>query len=305
MNARVTPSAARAATGSQHIEWLGIHFAVPGDWQIIRHALQPKAGRLVVVDRRRERCSLIWTDCPERPDLDRLVDDARARASGERAAHCEHFGGEHGWRGFVETSASSREVRTNVVRWDSVGKRLIELVATSLVDDAREDVQTEDLIGSVRFVAPPGRVRRWRAFDVDVTVPAGFRLVRLEARPADATFTFRESGDGKRFGSQEVVVRRMGMAEAWHDGDLERLARLLEPEARIASVEELEAGRLLATGVEAGRRYRQLVGLLRTQRTLLWRSSDEDAIYAVTTRGKRSDPLRPADVHLGHPEETK
>ena len=52
MNARVATMADQATAPelSDLVEWLGLQFAVPDDWQIIRHSLQPKGGRLVLVE---------------------------------------------------------------------------------------------------------------------------------------------------------------------------------------------------------------------------------------------------------------
>ena len=307
MNASLVVSspAAAAAEPTQVIEWLGLRFAVPEDWQIIRHAVALEAGRLVMVDRRRERCSLIWTHCAERPDLVRLVDDARNRAASERPqATFQSFVSAAAWRGYVETCVSDGSVKTSAVRWDERGKRLLELVIMGRVqDDAPRELAVE-LVQAVESVARPEAARRWRAFDVDVTTPADYRLVRLDARPADATFLFRRFDPVRgRPTIQEGVVRRMGMADVWHDGDLERLARRLDPDARIETAETHPDGAVTVIGYEGSKRYQRLLGTLRVQRARLWLSPVENAVYAVTTRGRRADSLRPVDFVTRHPEE--
>jgi len=301
----VSSSAVAAAELTQVIEWLGLRFAIPEDWQIVRHAAAFEAGRLVIVDRRRERCSLIWTRCNERPDLGRLVDDARTRAGSERPpAAFQSFVGAAPWQGYVETCGSDGSVRTSAVRWDERGKRLLELVVIDRVHDDAQSNLAVRLARAVESVAHPEEARRWRAFDVDVTTPAAYRLVRLDSRPADATFVFRRFDSVRgRPARQEGVVRRMGMADVWHDGDLERVARRLDPDARIDAVEAHTDGAVTLTGYEGGKRYQRLFGTLRVQRTRLWSSPVENAIYAVTTRAPRADSLRPTDFLTRHPEE--
>jgi hypothetical protein len=287
---------------THRIEWLGIRVSVPEDWQIVRHGLAIKTGRLVLVDRRRERGSLIWSHCAEKPDLNRLVDDVQARARAERpGGRFEAYRGASRWQGFIEISAS--QVRTNVVHWDCLGKRLLEFVLVGPPEDA-ERALVSRILQSHESVAPPEHARRWRAFDVDVKVPTGFRLVKLDSRPADVTFSFQSFDVTRdRPGRLEAVVRRMGMADVWHEGDLERLARRVTSGSAVDSIESRTDSGVLAVGVEAGKRWRRLLGLLRVQQTQLWLVPPENAVYVVTTRYPAATPLRPEAIEVRHREE--
>lgn len=288
-----TPAGAGELT--QHIEWLGIRMAVPDDWQVVRHGLAAAAGRLVFVDRRRERCSLVWTQCPSPPSLGRLVNDARglAASSGPGSSFTSLAPSDR-WQGFREVQTTG-EVITRAIHWDASGARLLELVTTSRGDAAQAEDLAARVAASVACVAPPERARRWRAFDLDVTAPDGFRLVGVDARPADATFRFRSlDAQGKHFGPHDTEVRRRGMADAWHDGDLDRLARSLAwqgPCKRTVRSSSSSAAELLAEGTEAGPRWRGLFSLLRTQKVRIWSSATENAVYSVTIRSPARQPI--------------
>lgn len=68
---------------------MGLAFEAPADFAAVRHDLRREAGRLVLVDRRRQRLQLTWSTLPDgkKPDPEALARDWRARveaALGER-----------------------------------------------------------------------------------------------------------------------------------------------------------------------------------------------------------------------------
>ena len=65
----------------QTIEWLGMRFRVPDEWEIVRHSSKRRTGTLMFVDRRRQRMQLSWTECRGEPDKVQLFNDLRARAA--------------------------------------------------------------------------------------------------------------------------------------------------------------------------------------------------------------------------------
>ena len=64
---------------SRQIVWHGLCFSVPGGWELMRHAINPDAGRLVLVDRRRHRMSVAWVRVDESPDVRQMLKDHQSR----------------------------------------------------------------------------------------------------------------------------------------------------------------------------------------------------------------------------------
>ena len=80
---------------TQTYRWLGLSFEVPKEWEIVRHSTSTERGRLVLVDRRRQRLEVCWSECKKEPDLERLVEEFR----GESALPGEVFTRSGSWRG--------------------------------------------------------------------------------------------------------------------------------------------------------------------------------------------------------------
>jgi len=295
----VTPEASLARA----VEWLGIRLRVPEDWEIVRHGLDPARGRLVWVDRRRERLTLAWSRCPAEPDLGRVVSDYRSLLAAELGAGSVRPPVDVGDFRAVEAVSPGTDRRvTRAVAWDAAASRLVEVVVLGRAGVSGDRPLWRHLLLDMKVTRDAEAARRFRAFDVDVEVPPGLRLVALTPRPGDVVLTFRQGEAAARgAGRVEATLRRVGLADAWYGGDLEGWLRRQEPGARFDRVERLEragAASLLATGSEAGPRWRRALRRLRVQRSLAWECPAENAVYLVSTRSPARAPLLPSALSV-------
>jgi hypothetical protein len=285
---------------SQSIEWMGLRLKVPDDWQVVTHGLSPEFGSLVVVDRRRQRLTLSWTQCKNRPDLDQLLHDYRDRVlTDAQDAELGALRLSRRWRTLRQTQPDAAEIINRGVCFDAKTSRLVEALIITDTGEPKEQGLVERLLDEISVTCSAERSTRYRIFDLDVDTPPGFRLTKTRVKPADVTLTFqRTAANGKKAARQAASVRRLGMARAWHTGSLRELILRHEPKARLVSFEPQDyRGHqgLLASGTEAGPRLKRAVGLLRDQRVLAWCCEPENAVYEVITLSPRSQPLPPED----------
>jgi hypothetical protein len=279
----------------QTIEWLGLRFEVPAEWEIVRHGLSPKKGNLVLVDRRRERMELFWTHLEREPDLERMLLDQRHRElEAEPNATFQDLGSRRSWRGFWRTSPAG-EVLGRAVRFERASERLVEAAMIGAED--RRLVRR--IIESI-LIGRAEESHRCRAFDLDVTTPPGYRLTRATVKPADVAFEFRPHGPGKP-GPDEVSIRRMGMAEAWYGDDPEKLLRREAPGVRFRPASRgLHANHpaFFVEGNEPGERLQRLIGRGHGRRVLIWCCPAENAVYRIGTKSADRRPVLPEDIRV-------
>lgn len=283
----------------QIIQWLGLKFRVPSEWQIVRHSVAPDAGRLVLVDRRRERMELYWHSCAREPDLERTLEDQRSKERlAEPEAAIEPCSFTAGWRGFRRRSGGG-DVVSRAGRYDSGSKRWLEVVIVAPAG-AKDGPSTDlDVLGSVEVTGPAGSCTRWQAFDIDLVTPAGFRLVVAQVRPADVAFDFRavDSQTGE-LGTEAARVHRRGMADAWYAGDPEQVLHRDNPGVRFLELRQDSAGphpALIGEGRAPGTRLGRLLGRRATCRSVAWHCDQRNAVYCVTTTSRDKTPLMPRD----------
>jgi hypothetical protein len=285
---------------TQPVEWMGLRLKVPDDWQVVRHGLSPELGSLVLVDRRRQRLTVSWTQCQSRPDLEQLLRDYRERVLAD--AQSAELGvlrlAQH-WRILKQTQPGAAQMITRGVCFDSKTSRLVEALIVTYADEPDEQGLVARLLAEIAIVARGDENTRWRIFDIDIDTPPDFRLTKTNVKPADVTLTFRRvDADGSKPTRQEASVRRLGMARAWHTGSLEQLILRHAPKARFSSFERVEQRghqALLAAGTEPGPRLKRALSLLRGQQVLAWHCRPENAIYELGTLSPQGRPLSPAD----------
>lgn len=287
------------------VEWMGLSLRVPADWEIVRHSLVPRKGGLTFVDRRHQRLQATWTQCVKPPLMDRMLDDHRARQlKDEPEASFERFRHPTGFEGLHRLYDDGRVI-TRLARFDQATDRLLELVV--LHKPERDDAGLLDaLAAAARITARPEAARRWRAFGLDITAPDGFIAVGCQANPADVTVQFAKAGTKKHAGrpGPTATVRRLGMADGWFAGDLEKTLKALEPKARFTfdkggAIHEQPTGAdpsVTATAVEAGPRLKRMAGLLRHRRDLLYHNQSANTLVHVSTFSRDTEPLRPGDL---------
>jgi hypothetical protein len=249
----------------------------------------------VFVDRRVQRLTVSWTECRSEPDLERLLSDYRAKLEQELGG-----GSFKQWKSGAHRCLAQRGPRgeqiTRAVRYHAPHRRLLEVqwVASEHTTDG---ASLTALLDSLELTDAPEAARRVCAFDLDVLMPAGFLVVRADVKPFDATLHFAE-----RDGTATAAVRRLGMVSRWHHDELEALAYGHFPKAELRAV-AAQDGVVALTGHEAGPLWLRLVGRLRRQRTVLWRSPDEDAVYELTIWSREKQPVLPEAFSIrGRPE---
>jgi hypothetical protein len=287
---------------SQAIEWMGIAFNVPEDWQIVRHGLSLDRGSLTLVDRRVQRLQLMWTNVKQEPDVERMIEHARKEAEkSESAPDVRAFRGFGSWR-VLRTALPSGLVTTRAARFDAKTSRLLEAIVSTTVDEPRGDELVGRLLEAMRVVCRAEAAQRWCAFDVSVALPPDFRLSSTTVNPADVTLHFEavDPEDGHELGAG-VTIRRMGMVADWYAGNAEALIRR---DARKVEFESFAAFELHghpateAVGREPAPPLRRVLGRERECRVLLWHCEPENALYRVTTSCPPTRRIRARDFDV-------
>ena len=290
---------------------MGLSFAAPRSWAASRHDVRAGAGRLVLVDRRRQRLQMTWSALAgggpaagEGPDPAALAADWRKRieaAAGPddppplaplaaflppEASEAPEAGG-IAWAGWCGPGGGGLGTRTDAVA--AVGGRLIDLVLLDPVEEGRRagvpSAETLALLGSAAPAATPGGGGgcRWTGLGVDALVPGGWSAASARHEPGASVLAFA--------GPDRLTARfwRRGMAASWFDGDA---VALLE-ESIPAGVEATggRPGSAVAAGPEPCRLWPRLQGRARRRRDLLWHDPDANAVLGVTVRGPRRAEL--------------
>src|ERR1039457_2906578 len=229
---------------TQVVEWLGLRFRVPVEWEIVRHSLSLDNGSLVFVDRRRETLRIYWRDCERPPELNRMVSDQRSKDILEFAgATVKDLNGQAGWQGTVREEGKEKR-SVHAVNYDSLTQRLIQVIITEVSEEAACKSQRAALFNEIKVVSKASDAREFCAFGLNVTVPFGFRLIKATVKPADVTFEFAEM-DAKhsRPTGKAVTVHRMGMAAAWVPEDKQQLLSQENPQISLGNFQRIAHGK--------------------------------------------------------------
>jgi hypothetical protein len=269
------------------VDWLGLHAEVPDDWEIVKHSTKFGRGTLVFVDRRRQRMQLSWAACATPPDAERIFDDFRAR---DRQ---EHPGCDVGdsfrllrWTGYRRNTGGRALTRAGC--YDRQYRRWID-VALPWPHGYEANVERA-VLESFRTVKSDGGDLMLDAFDLAVTVPAGWRLAGAAVAPTRVTFTLTR-------GETAVMVRRIAMPEAWFDGQADQfLRRQAAPIGGSCALTRV-AGHEAATfeGRERVVHPRWLWGKRKERRDLAWECPGDHAVYHVVVTRYPRDSVEPAD----------
>lgn len=287
-------------TPDEIVRWLGLRFRVPCDWQMVRHSKNPEKGSVVFVDRRRERLEVHWQDCSNEPDLERMVDNQRSLAKKQDPeAHTEFLRGLGNWRGLRTQSKGA--VLSRAVRFDPKTQRLVDLVVSSSEDEDVSDFFPW-FCRHVEVEAKGPDALRWACFDIDLTMPEGYRLRDADIKPCDASLEFEEvEAEGEARVRRRIRVRRLGLVDSWYTGDPAGLLRAQSPKLRFNEFTQLTEGTHPATegrAVEPTTLIPRLAGRQVHARVRLWHCEPENALYEVTCSGYRSAPNWPTDLKV-------
>lgn len=205
--------------------WMGLHLSVPAHWELRRHGLLPDTGALVWVDRYAQRLELRWQRLAKEPDLTRMLQFRREELKREddKRTLSELPSGLRPWQGVLY----GMEPRLcHALHYDTRHQVLLQL--TFSLTGSREEInqQLREILSTVEVAEPPKAATHWRAFGLDVRVPAAWTLDQAKVLPMDARLTF--SCPARRRWTRlkpQVEVRRLGMVREWFDGDLSAFAR--------------------------------------------------------------------------------
>ncbi len=277
------------------IEWLGLRLAVPDDWQIVRHSLNPRRGALSLVDRRRQRMQIGWTQCEQSPDLEHMLNDYRARTlESDPDSDIARIRGRDGWKGSRRTAEDA--VLTRAIRFDRRTNRLVEAVILTEPDNRDDDQLVHELLEAIEVTAPATEARRFRAFGVQIEAPEGWRLTRLSVKPADVTAHYRRfDPDRQRETRTVATVNRRGLADGWFNGDTETLLRLLATDAAVRVTQGWYRGRRVhrAEGPEQVKRWERWAGRERLRQDVCYHEKEENAVYHIATWSPVRTPVPP------------
>jgi hypothetical protein len=267
----------------QTIYWLGMRLSVPDDWEVVRHGIHARKGRLVFVDRRRQRLVLSWVTTDRPPEVARLLEDYRNRDLEEDSdRRFTDLPPTAGWRGIRRKGA---EGLTRATRYEALDQRWIEMTIPWPQQYDR-DLERKLLEG---FSMVRGeQARRWRAFRVDVRTPPGWELTGTTVKPADVMLQFRH-------GRADSMVRRRGLAEGWYDGDLGRYLHQEIQQVVSHREQRVYEGRSVEVCVtdEPMARVKRLLKRPRRRVDLAWFESADQAVYHLTTISPAEAPVQP------------
>lgn len=162
-------------------------------------------GRCAFADRHRYRLELNWRTFDKEPDFDRMLTDYASSLENTwddvKSARCR------GWPGI--TGNREGEAVSRFGCYYDEARLLVEVVC---INESNRDKELESrILDSVRIVKPDAAgYQRWRAFGMDVRVPAAFKLVECVVEPARVGMRFEGAARSDRW-----IFRRYGMVSSW------------------------------------------------------------------------------------------
>lgn len=197
------------ASGDQFdgVVWRHFRLEVPRDWELLQFSRDLEKGRCAFADRYRFRLEINWQRVPGAPDMDRMLHDYQRslEASGQGPAEPLTAGN---WRGLLARGPTPP-------LWSRFGRYFAEtacLVEGVFVWPELRDESCEQRVLASFEPQPDERdgSQRWRAFGLDLCVPAGFALTNCGIQPARACMDFTGPRGGGRYRFQ-----RLGLLKHW------------------------------------------------------------------------------------------
>ncbi|MBD3320207.1 MAG: hypothetical protein GF350_03840 [Chitinivibrionales bacterium] len=195
----------------EKIQWLGMELEVPDDWEIVRHSTGLSKGRLIFIDRRFQRLQFAWTACEKRPAETRIVGDFRARDKEEdQSCTISDVYRIGGWR--VYTRRNDATIITRAGLYDPRCKRWLDCVFSW--PNGREKTIEENVLTSYSSQNPGASIMHWRAFGLDMDIPAIWKIRKAEVFPGATKFVYEQN-------NCSLTIRRRAMAPYYYCGSVE------------------------------------------------------------------------------------
>ncbi len=172
---------------------------------MLQFSRDPERGRCAWADRYRFRMELNWQRVKGEPDFDRMMKDYAGALSAtwediEPVRHRE-------WPGLA--GKRDHEAVSRFGRYFSEIGLLVEIVFVNL--DKRDVRLEREVLDTVCAAPPDGRgFQRWRAFGMDLRVPARFAPTEFVVEPARIGLRFDGPTRPDRW-----IFRRYGMVDSW------------------------------------------------------------------------------------------
>jgi hypothetical protein len=203
--------------------WQHVAFELPADWEMLQFSREPAQGRCAFADRYQYRFEFNWRQVPGVPDFKRMISDYRARMELDHHLTDATDAKYGAWLGF-----HGRQGETFTSRFGHYFSRLKSVVeVVFLYPDARNRALEKSILASIRD-EPPGEYVHWRAFGLDLKVPAVLAPDHFTVQPAAARMTFR-----KKKKPALLKAQRLGMVDVWLNMPVEKwLTQQMPPQVR-------------------------------------------------------------------------
>lgn len=269
------------------LAWHHFLFDVPATWEVIGHKKNADDGRLNVSDRYGETMQVFWKRLRQTPAIeDRLVELAVANDSESEAKSAirKRLVACNGWHFLPAPDASSPSFAARFLDTERV------LLTIAFPPYPGTDLRPLARAVLESFRPNDGAERRWAAFGVDVTLPAGFRLTDVKALPAMQVLSFendrRDSIAVHRYGMTSLLLADEDMATCFARGKGSRVQlRRRDSFRRDGRHEGVE----LSYQTRGREGLSRLLGRKREGRVWLWHCADRQRLYAVDHVARAGD----------------
>jgi hypothetical protein len=267
--------------------WIWRHFRLelPDDWEMLQFSRESRVGRCSFADRYQFRLELSWRTAQGPPDFDRLMSDYLAKlkldATMPDAASTRvgDWPGLEGHQGGMLTSRFGRHFAGESC--------LVE--AVFLWPESKDERLEEGILKSVAAEPEhPGRLRRWKAFGMDLLATSGLEMEECRVDPAYARMSFASAQPGR-----EETFERLGMVSEWLRVTVKEWLHQQTPRDVALSSKGSAAERGHAIETIGGSLRAGLVRKPRRHEAAAWICPEDGRLYHVSTTGAEAGEAAP------------
>lgn len=274
--------------------WRNIGFELPEDWELLQFARDPKEGRCAFADRYQFRLEYGWVRAAAAPDLKRMLSDYETKMRDQEGLQDLiplHAGAWQGFGGRQKKAYVSRYVRHL-----SEAGYLLELVF--IHPDERQAGLEQQVVKSAGVREPGAGLECWRAFGMNVQVPAGLEFSGANILPARAELMFISQREGSSW-----VFHRLGMLPLWLKESVEEYLRRMLSASCAQDGLRIEQHTLQGHDIVTLAATETSAGLLLKRRQILaqaWICPKDGRLYSFTARLSGTDVEKwAAHLHAG------
>lgn len=187
--------------------WRDLRIRLPTDWEMLQFSRDPARGRCAFADRYRFRLEMDWQTVPAAPDFPRMIKDYEGKLEREGRLSQNRRVAEGTWQGFVGRQGDQAVSRFG--HYFSEPSCMVELVMF-WPRERETELERRILEGCELHREPNAAWRRWRAFGMDLRVPARLTLADCRVHTASAVMVFAGPRAPERW-----TFHRLGMVREW------------------------------------------------------------------------------------------